>query len=489
MGVDTDFSNAFAADGIVPQGYGLRTIVEYRAQLFTLPKCDIPSTFGDPQVGQVTDVINPRQSNESTAPRFPNGCLLLPDPVEREFALRQLSKEIDLDGMRLLDPRFLNILRVDRPMFLGGRVRPMYTQQSVQPQKGKLSALYNLINWFRTPSSGRESEVSLMSWHWADELLVIASGAYLDRLFAYNFRMGEWETDAERITKLNGIRCMAFRPSSGRVLAVGCGAGLFLIRGEEFEQLHVEGHTDIVSLDWSVDGTKLASASAADGTVRLWDVGTRRSIRVDRGGIVRFGRGEGGRFLFIGNAASNYFRLWCCESWQSERWGYLSGPVTAATWSPDGMTLLFSTEGESAIHVICIGGPSSNDETRVVHTELTGLPREGPGGTPIILDMDDTGERLAVVYETPSEDLGENDNDILGADPHRRFAVALFATQLHPYFRISPVGYVSGPENSGPAVAVKFKPQHNSQASSLLSCMWRNGDVTFTQLLFNPARH
>lgn len=489
MGVDINFSNAFAADGIVPPPYGLRAVVEYRTQLFTLPKYDASPMFGNPRLEQAMDAISPHQTDASTAPRSSGGLLLLPDSGEREFALRKLSKEIEMEGMRLLDPRYLHVLRVDRPMFLGGRVRPMYVQQKVEQEEPESSGLGRLVNWFRPSPPRREPEGLLISWHWTDELLAIATGAYLDRIFAYNFRTERWETDGRRITNLNGIRCIAFRPCAGRVLAVGCKKGLFLIRGQEIEQLVLSGHTDVMSLDWSADGTKLASASATDGTVQLWDIGTGKSVYVDRGGIVRFGRGQGSRFLFVGNASSSCFRLWCCESWQCERWGSLSGPVTAMTWSPDGMMLLFSTEGESAIHVICIGGSSASDETRVVHTELTGLPREGPGGTPIILDMDDTGERFAVVYETPDDDLGENDDDVLDTDSHKRFAVALFATQLHPYFRISPVGYISGPENSGPAVAVKFKPRYGVQASSVLSCMWRNGNVTFTQLLFNPTRH
>lgn len=487
MGAEADFSNAFAADGIIPPQYGLRTVVEYRAQLLTVPKPDFPALFSNAG-HQPMDMVTPTRpsppSDPGLAPRSENGYLQPPDPTEIESAVRNVEKQVDVGGLSALDSKYLAILRVDRPMFLGGKVRPL----NLRAETPRSPILERLNSWFHASARFREPHPNLLSWHWGEDWLAVVTGAHMDRICAYNFEMGRWETSAERVPLMNGSRCVSFRPFAGRVLAIGCEIGVALF-GNGVRFLEAKGHTHVVSLDWSADGSKLATVSAADGAVRLWDVGTGRSMFVDRGNVVRFSRGEGKRFLFVANPTANYFRLWCCETWKSERWGYLSGPVSAVTWSPDGMTLLFSTEGESAIHVICIGGPSVDDETRVVHTELTGLPREGPGGTPALLEMDATGERLAVVYQTPSEDLGEPDLHEFNSDPHRRFAVALFATQSHPNFRISPIGYISGPENCGPPVAVKFKPQHFTNRPSVLACMWRNGDITFTQLLFTPRRH
>lgn len=494
MVAQVEYTNAFAADGIVPSKYGLRTVVEYRSQLFTVPRRATGATDRDQPDDDDVDMITPTPSRGrpeiGMAPRLGNGSLRLPDMAENEHALRALGNTLDMSGLGALDPKYLGVLVVDRPMSLKGRVRPVLARQTLPEATGWMSTIRRVASaLFSPPQASRETEPSILSWHWADDLIAVATGAHLDRICAYNFNTNQWETSPNRIESLAGIRCMAFRPFSGRVLALGCEAGVALLKGPDLHFLEAPGHTRVVSLDWSPDGSKLATASAGDGMVRIWDIGTRESIVLGRGDIVRFSRGIGS-ILFVANSASSSFKLWTWGAWKNERWGNLAGPVSAATWSPDGTTLLFGTQGESAIHVISIGGPDSDDETRVVHTELTGMPQEGPGGTPTMLEMDSTGERLAVAYElAPDEDDEQEDVEVDDSvDLKRRYAVALYATQLEPNFGISPLGYVSGPERSGPPVALKFKPKDDSTRATILSCMWRSGDITFTQLLFNPLR-
>lgn len=494
MVLETDFSNAFAIDGIVPDKYGMRTVVEYRSRLFSIPtrSAGLPTRdqVGDEDVDMIAPIVSQDRGEAGAAPRLADGNLPLPEVAESEHALRHLGNLLDLSGMGSLEPKYLAVLRVDRPMSLGGRTRPVLIEPtSTDEGDGFLASLRSVASsLLSAPKRIRETELSLLSWHWAEDLVAVATGAHLDRICAYNFRTNRWETLPQRIESLNGTRCIAFRPFAGRALAVGCEAGVALFKGPQLNFLKSPGHKNIASLDWSPDGSKLATASAADGTVRLWDIGTNESIFVDKGGLVRFSRGAG-RHLFVASAIGSFFRLWNYDTWKNERWGHLSGPVTAVTWSPDGMTLLFSTHGESAIHVISIGVPGADDDTRVVHTELTGLPLEGPGGTPILLEMDDTGERLAVAFEIPPDEVEEGGIGIEeNIDEKRRFAVGLYATQLAPNFQISPIGYVSGPERSGPPVALKFKPKDERNLPTILSCMWRSGDVSFTQLLFNPLR-
>lgn len=498
MVLEAEFSNAFAIDGIVPDKYGLRTIVEYRSRLFTIPSQSTnPTSLSRPrnhgnQGDRDVDMVTPAKSRERTedgaAPRLADGSLPLPDMAEGEHALRHLSNTLDLSGMGSLDPKYLAVLHVDRPMTLGGRTRPVFLQQVPSAEDGLFSSLWRLFPFLSTPKPVRELEVSLLSWHWAEDLVAVATGAHLDRLCAYNFRTNRWETMPQRIDSLNGTRCIAFRPFSGRVLAVGCEAGIALFKGVQLNFLRSPGHTNICSLDWSPDGSKLATASTTDGTVRLWDVGTNESMVVGKGGLVRFSNGQR-HLLFIASSVGSFFRLWDCDSWKSDRWGHLSGPVTAVTWSPNGKILLFSTHGESAIHVIAIGASGADEDTCVVHSELTGLPLEGPGGTPILLEMDDTGERLAVAFEVPPAEIEQGGFAVeYSIDEKRRYAVGLYATQLEPNFRINPIGYVCGPEESGPPVAIKFKPRNDNSKPTVLSCMWHSGDVSFTQLLFNPVR-
>ncbi|KAI0557056.1 WD40/YVTN repeat-like containing protein [Gracilaria domingensis] len=215
------------------------------------------------------------------------------------------------------------------------------------------------------------------------DVAAVATGPHLDRICALNFATSTWEATGERVPQLAGTRCIAFRPYAGRSLAIGCEAGVILMEGHRMIRLCEGTHRQVLSLDWSPDGTKLAASSKEDGSVRIWDVATRRSAYVGRGAMVKFSPGGVQPYLFVASANTADFLLWSCDTWKHEKWGSLSGPV-----------------GESAIHVMKVA-QSSGSETRVVHSEITTLPSEGPGGTPILLEIDPTGERLAVAYDVP----------------------------------------------------------------------------------------
>lgn len=476
------FYNAFISDGIVPDTYGLRTVVEHRFQMISLPPQD--STFAQPS----PDVIMAAPTDDLAQSTPHNTTLQHPDFLERENTLRALAKFLDIAALSAVDPRYLPVLRIQPPVLTTPPPSPPESHQHNAPLK-----LYHKARRFLfDPPSNPRTYPALLSWHWADDMLAAATGTNLDKLCAYNFRKAQWDTSSDNIPPaLGAIHCIAFRPFSGRVLAIGCQAGTALLSGQNLSFLSFDNHTNVISIDWSPDGSQLATASADDGSVRLWDIGTRSSIFVDRGCMVKFSPARKPGFLFVASASSPSFRLWSCASWTNERWGSLSGPVTACTWSEDGSTLLFSTENESAIHVISVAVHRGEEGTQLVHTEVTALPREGPGGTPIMLEMDSSGERLAVAYNLPASDEDAQVaslEDGMAIDEHRRYAVAMYATQLSPGFRMSPIGYVSGPEKSGPVVALKFKPKNTGDLGALLACMWRSGDISFTQLIFNPSK-
>lgn len=488
MVAESYFTNAFAADGITPAEYGHRTVLEYRSQMYAIPQYrpEQPAiTNNEMDVITANDV--PSGTGNGSQDNQLMGFLGLPDPVEAEHILRFLGKLVDVPGMSVLDPRYFHALRVIPPMYFRNSSRAILLSDKPEEKSPRLLELRDtVLSYLYGKRQKRNIRLSLLSWHWTENLLAIATGPHLDRLCAYNFMSSVWETSGERIPALMGIKCISFRPFSGRTLAVGCNVGVALLRGQRLDFLREQGHTNIVSLDWSPDGSQLATASATDGTVRLWDIGTHKSIYIGKGSIVRFSPNEDRPFLFLSDSTMSNFRLYCCQTWSFERWGSLSGPVAAITWSKDGSTILFSTEGESAIHAINVGN-GSDDETRVVHTEVTGKPQKGPGGTPILMDIDGSGERLAVAYD-PDEvsNQGLDKKEDLSKDENRRCAIALYATQLKPNFRMNPIGYISGPAASGPPVALKFKPTA-AGIGAILACMWKSGYVSFTQLNFKAS--
>lgn len=81
--------------------------------------------------------------------------------------------------------------------------------------------------------------------------------------------------------------CVLGAPFAGMFLAVYYEVGVALVG---VRLLEAKGHTNVFSLDWSAVGMKLAIFSAADGSGKLWDVGTGRSMFMHRDDVVRFSR-------------------------------------------------------------------------------------------------------------------------------------------------------------------------------------------------------
>lgn len=588
MFTDPVITNPFVADGIIPETYGYRTVLEYRARLFCVAPSDSSSSTLH---GDDMDIITPTGEPITPAPTNPDAPIvsetgsyhddnvrstpLAPDVREGERALRALANSLDLTALGPLHPTFYAIMRVVPPPFVrrsavsAHRHRQQQYQWHHQQEQTlndpnnndsitntnnnnndnsadvvSLSAtsttlvattMLKLMQSFRTARSiflsliknetassvlrrimtlggdgsnlYRDAEPSLLSWHWADDLLAISTGVDLDRICAFHFQSNDWSISGDRHNSLIDIRCLQFRPFAGRVLALGGRHGVHLLDRQDLISLNNNtdsSHIDICSLDWSPDGQWLASASAADGSIRIWDIATLQSRTLPySGAIVKFNPNRDAMMLFVADAAGTNFRLWDLRTWKTERWGSLSGPVIAATWSFDGSTLLFSTQNANCIHTLSLARPDNQavssgkggigsfgaGDASITHVEMTVLPREGPGGTPILLELDPTGERLAVVYEVPEEESPDIETSPhVRNDPHRRFAVALFSTQFIPSFIMAPIGYVSGPAGAGPPVAVKFKPQPVGEAGATLACMWRSGQITFTHLFFNAPR-
>lgn len=497
----SSFYNAFVADGIIPEQYGRRTVAEHRSQLVTLPPVDDSvrqRNSADPAPAATMRSRGGEGGSIFAAPAAMSETLRNPSTADVEDALRALAGRLDVSGMSALDPRFLAVLQTGKPMMQpreerssaleGGGSSAARRAPSAQKQPPSLfrALVDKALEIVMGPRSRVELPRAILAWHWADELVACVSRGAADAICVYDFRHGAWDLPPLRSPKMRNVTCISFRPFAGPVIAAGCEAGIAIWSKQNVFFLQSPGHFDIVSLDWSPDGAKLATASARDGTVRLWDVGSRQSVFVGKGGLVRFCPQREKALLFVSSATTAAFRIWSYDTWKAARLGSLAGPVTAAEWSADGSTLMVSSSNESALHVLRVNLDEDAIVTESLHAELTGVPREGPGGSAQFISWDPSGERVAVSFPVPDEDedvepLANSEHSM---DEHGRYAVSLYAAQLHPGFRMAPIGYIRGPAQSGPPVALQFKQRCGR--GSLLAVAWANGEISFTQLLFSP---
>lgn len=93
-------------------------------------------------------------------------------------------------------------------------------------------------------------------------------------------------THSQRDCHSNFVHEVEFSPDGKYIVSVGADKKIVLYDGKEGQFLGLIGEDDghqggIFGVAWSPDSTKLATASA-DGSVRLWDVETKKAIRVWR---------------------------------------------------------------------------------------------------------------------------------------------------------------------------------------------------------------
>ena len=297
--------------------------------------------------------------------------------------------------------------------------------------------------------------------------------------------VGVWDINSktwtiEGLRGVKGIRCVAWRPWGGKMLAVGSEAGIILWVLENGKVIWLKewGFHGVRGLDWSPDGRMLIGRSGEEGNgkIVLWDVGRRDATVLGKGcGEVSWSP-DCGRYLFMGGEKGS-FKIWDVMRGKTEKFKSL-GKVKAAAWSRDGTMVAVGCRNEEAIHVLRLNsGKGSAELARVVYTEPTGVPEVGAGGDALVMAWDRYGERLAVGFakeKTQDDEYAEGN------------LVGLYATSAAPYFNASPIGYIRGPSGSGRAVSLKFHPRPNSAKGAILAIAWAGGCISFVQMAFLP---
>lgn len=110
-------------------------------------------------------------------------------------------------------------------------------------------------------------------------------------------------------------------------------------------------HFPITSLEWSPNGSVLATASINDSDILIWNVDENRNTPLKRvGPPCTLLKWSSDGFRLLSTTVGNVFRVWNTNTWTPDRWTVPNGAVQSAAWSPRGDCLLFVTTDESVLY-------------------------------------------------------------------------------------------------------------------------------------------
>ncbi|XP_078446855.1 transducin/WD40 repeat-like superfamily protein [Wolffia australiana] len=292
------------------------------------------------------------------------------------------------------------------------------------------------------------------------------------------------------------IKCLEWRPNSGRTLAVGCKGGICIwsasylgnapsvrpgavphvssisrgsgVRWPLIDILRSLNGEHVTALSWSPTGRYLASASCQSSSFTIWDValGIGTPIRRGLGGICMLKWSSTGDYFFTAKLDGTFY-LWETSTWTSERWSSTGGQVSGAVWDPNGRMILISFSESTTLASIHFSSRPPSLDAHLVPVDLPEFVATGSQGIGNIA-WDAPGERLAVSSK--------------GSNEQHRGLVAVYDIRRGPLISPSFVGFIRGPgENPKP---LNFSFHDGFRQGPLLSVCWSSGWTCTYPLLF-----
>ncbi|KAJ3219214.1 hypothetical protein HDU67_002210 [Dinochytrium kinnereticum] len=277
--------------------------------------------------------------------------------------------------------------------------------------------------------------------------------------------------------------------------------------------LSYPGMTNVTSLAWSPDGTRLAVGCATSPKLVIWDISTETPYRIPAG------VGSGTKHLRWSADGTHLaqicfkrtLRVWETEEFSSFEIEAVPRGFADACWVDGSKTLAFAVEGDSRVSMLQVLERNTKGLEYRMHPQPERMSRfetYTENGNPIIvggpikaMEIDPTMKRFAVIFEEQGE----------GGQ-----LVALFEVKKDPLPEFLPIGFIRGPKwtedlpSPHPPRSPFASTNKGTQASSnqdstqqprpvllrfanqyphgaLLTVAWESGKVGFIPCLFGTS--
>lgn len=360
----------------------------------------------------------------------------------------------------------------------------------------KMMNSFEKINIFKTPLT-KQQEVDLIQEYnetrnWSSSLIRCLSwNPYSSKLAVCTIddvvRIYTNDTNATyllRCREQKNVSCLAWRPLTNFEIAIGHGNGIIIWSIDPHSLvhrpsssnatiLHKINHKPVVSLTWDSRGDLLVSAAACDKLIYVWNVELNKTNVLKRpissGNTIVKWSPSGNKMFSASNGI--VFRVWKCQSWQSEKWTLLNGRVQTACWSDCGNFLFFATSTEPLIYLLKVkdefiftsDNQSSNDQAIPIF-DLTKMEINDVtiGGLVQSMVMDPKGQNLAVMFKNTN-------------------AVAVFYVAKKQIAEIFPSSIIVG---NGEEIPSNITFQQNCKTGACLTIGWSSGRIQHFPILY-----
>ncbi|KAK1294076.1 hypothetical protein QJS10_CPA16g01223 [Acorus calamus] len=375
-------------------------------------------------------------------------------------------------------------------------------QEDAEP-KGGLTALQSILSeslkWVFPPKDVNllaELDIQGLSWHQHKHILAFISGP--NQISIRDYEDSEGKDPCILISEAQrDIKMIEWRPNGGKTLSVACKGGICIwsasypgntpavrsgiatslgtisrgssVRWTLVDFLRCPSGEQVSTISWNPNGRYLASASCESSSFTIWDFaqGLGTPIRRGLGGISMLKWSPTGDYFFTAKFDGTFY-LWETNTWTSEPWSSTGGPVTGATWNPDGRMILIAFSESTTLGSVHFASRPPSLDAHLLPVDLPEIASlTGSQGIEKIA-WDASGDRLAVAYK--------------GGDDKYNGLVAVYDIRRTPLILASLIGFIRGPgENPKP---LGFAFHSKFRQGPLLSVCWSTGWCCTYPLIF-----